>query len=435
VVDSLPTSAHILNSDTQAVLLLCGRFGKPSDEGVKPLTDSEYNAVAEWLRTHDMRPSDLLTERGQSGLDDAGLALPANIVRMKALLERGAALALAVEGWTNKGLWVISRSDEGYPRRLKTGRLGPAILYGSGNQQLLSLGGLAVVGSRNADEETFDFTRRVAQACAAQGIQVVSGGARGVDIEAMMAAVERGGMALGVLSDSLLKSAVNGKYRAALVEGSLALVSPYDPGAGFDVGNAMGRNRYIYALADWALVVSSTVEKGGTWAGAIEALKSGKRPVFVRTQGNVPGGNQQLLEKGAVPFPGEPWDDLAGILSQAEPPPQADREFQGRMLIEEAPESHLQATSAATTDKPAEPAEQQDESALPDSAYAAVLPLILRHLHQPRDTKSLAQLLDVRPGQVQDWLARAVGEGRVVKEDKRARYMVAPPRLDLGTAE
>jgi DNA processing protein len=56
------------------------------------------------------------------------------------------------------------------------------------------------------------------------------------------------------------------------MEGQLVLVSPYDPGAGFNVGNAMQRNKLIYALADAALVVNSDFEKGGTWTGAVEQL-------------------------------------------------------------------------------------------------------------------------------------------------------------------
>ena len=43
----------------------------------------------------------------------------------------------------------------------------------------------------------------------------------------------------------------------------------------------MGRNRLIYTLADHAIVVASDVEKGGTWAGATEALKAEWLPVFV----------------------------------------------------------------------------------------------------------------------------------------------------------
>jgi predicted Rossmann fold nucleotide-binding protein DprA/Smf involved in DNA uptake len=88
-----------------------------------------------------------------------------------------------------------------------------------------------------------------------------------------------------------------------LSRGDLCLATPYSPGAGFSVGAAMGRNRLIYTLADYALVVASEAGKGGTWAGASEALKNGWIPVFVLEHAQMPEGNPLLLERGALPFP------------------------------------------------------------------------------------------------------------------------------------
>ena len=65
----------------------------------------------------------------------------------------------------------------------------------------------------------------------------------------------------------------------------------------------MGRNKLIYTLADYAIVVASDAEKGGTWAGATEALKSKWLPIFVLDHPNMPEGNKLLIQKGALPFP------------------------------------------------------------------------------------------------------------------------------------
>jgi len=59
----------------------------------------------------------------------------------------------------------------------------------------------------------------------------------------------------------------------------------------------------IYTLADCALVVASDAEKGGTWAGASEALKAGWLPVFVLEHPAMPQGNRLLIQKGGLPFP------------------------------------------------------------------------------------------------------------------------------------
>ena len=103
--------------------------------------------------------------------------------------------------------------------------------------------------------------------------------------------------------------------RPKLIAGDLALITPYSPKAGFSVGTAMGRNKLIYALADYALVIASDAGKGGTWAGATEALKAGWAPVFVLSGPDAPEGNQQLLQKGALTFPDSL---LAGSLALGE---------------------------------------------------------------------------------------------------------------------
>jgi predicted Rossmann fold nucleotide-binding protein DprA/Smf involved in DNA uptake len=55
--------------------------------------------------------------------------------------------------------------------------------------------------------------------------------------------------------------------------------------------------------ADYAIVVASDAETGGSWAGATETLKNGWIPVFVLEHAGMPEGNKLLLQKGALPFP------------------------------------------------------------------------------------------------------------------------------------
>jgi hypothetical protein len=81
------------------------------------------------------------------------------------------------------------------------------------------------------------------------------------------------------------------------------LISRYDPASGFHVGNAMARNKDIYALSDAALVVATAKGTGGTWAGAVESLKKSIAPVFVKLEDPVPDGNLALLTEGAEASP------------------------------------------------------------------------------------------------------------------------------------
>ena len=64
----------------------------------------------------------------------------------------------------------------------------------------------------------------------------------------------------------------------------------------------MGRNKLIYAMSDVAVVVSSADGSGGTWTGAVEALKGGWVPVFARDDADAPAGNRSLVALGAAPL-------------------------------------------------------------------------------------------------------------------------------------
>ena len=130
--------------------------------------------------------------------------------RLERLLGRGFLLAQAVERWRTRAIWVLSRADADYPRRLKQ-RLGgdaPPILYGCGEAAILGTGGLAVVGSRNVHEALIEYTENVGRLAASAGRGLVSGGARGVDRAAMRGALDAGGRVAGVLADGLEKAAI-----------------------------------------------------------------------------------------------------------------------------------------------------------------------------------------------------------------------------------
>lgn len=300
-----------LTDETQALLLLYGRFTKGGAEN--PLDLRELNRLQGWLDEHGVGVSELI----DGGLDrvDAG-EVRIDRERLEALLARGGALALAVEKWANAGVWIVSRADEGYPERVTAhlGRSAPPLLFGAGDPGLMERGGLAIVGSRDVDADGEQFTGEVARLCAEQKVAVVSGGARGVDQIAIFGALEAGGRAIVALPEGLAKAALASKYREGLRDERVVLVSPYVPDAGFSVGNAMGRNKLIYALADASLIVATSLRKGGTWAGAEEELKRDQpRPVYVRVEGSVPKGNQVLMELGAQPFP-EPAGALGALL-------------------------------------------------------------------------------------------------------------------------
>jgi predicted Rossmann fold nucleotide-binding protein DprA/Smf involved in DNA uptake len=294
-----------LSPNTQAVLLLTAPLiAGGADASSELLTAGEYQRLARLLIQMDRQPGDLLNPDRDEFSNEWKTIIDAD--RFKNLLGRGFQLAQAVESWQARAIWVVSQTDEEYPKRMKE-RLkesAPPIIYGCGDAAILDVEGLAVVGSRHVDSWLIEYTEAIGQVTARAERTLVSGGARGIDQAAMRGALEAGGKAVGVLADSLERAVLNREHRDLLIDNKLVLISPYDPSAGFNIGHAMQRNKLIYALADAALVVNSDHGKGGTWAGAVEQLeKLHFVPLYVRTDGDTGPGLEALRRKGALPWP------------------------------------------------------------------------------------------------------------------------------------
>jgi DNA processing protein len=285
------------SEDSIASLLLTTRLG---DAGAAPLTPSRYwrllDAVPE--------PAELLGIAEHDLARRAGLSLEDGL-QVERLLAGATNLAFSLERLERKGFVPLTAFDEGYPARLRE-RLGdqaPPVLFAVGDRALLSSEGIGVVGSRAVTAQGAEIARAVAVRAAAGGLTVVSGGARGVDQEAMSAAQGAGGRVVAYLADSLQRRVREPETRRAVAEGSLCLATPYGPSAGFSAANAIGRNKLIYASARRTLVVASDLDRGGTWAGATEALGRGYGSVAVWVGPGSGPGNARLAEHGAIPVP------------------------------------------------------------------------------------------------------------------------------------
>ena len=427
-----------VSGQTQAVLLLTAYFSKPVKGDPRPLSPTEWGRFALWLKERDTLPEALLgNDPGSrlSGWSDKTITLD----RIRFLLGRGSALALALEKWQRAGLWVLTRSDAEYPHRfkklLKTDS--PPVLFGCGNRNLLNKGGLAVVGSRNATEADLQFATSLGNDAAAQGYSIVSGGARGIDEAAMQGSLANEGTTIGVLADSLLRAATSAKYRKALMANNLVLISPFNPEAGFDVGNAMSRNKYIYCLADAAVVVSSTKNKGGTWNGAVENLRQGWVPLWVKTTSESSSGNAELVRQGAKWLP-EELLDLAEMIKAAE------QTFEQKVAINQqkaAPLASAQMSLSEIKENPPVMCEpHSSDKFIRNTETADQVPVVVAppepmsfyglFLHRfqeltvrtPVTLDEMLNQLDVCKSQINEWLKRALDEGHVKKLNKPVRY-------------
>ncbi|MGC9965775.1 MAG: DNA-processing protein DprA [Syntrophobacteraceae bacterium] len=426
-----------ISEQTQAVLLLTAYFSKPVKGEPRPLSPTEWGRFALWLKEHDTPGALLRNDPGSllSGWSDKTITLD----RVRYLLARGSAMALALEKWLRAGLWVLTRSDADYPgllkQHLKTDS--PPVMFGCGNRNLLNKGAIAVVGSRNATDADLQFASSLGKDAAAQGYSIVSGGARGIDEAAMQGALAHEGTAIGVLADSLLRAVTSVKYRKALMANHLVLISPFNPEAGFDVGNAMSRNKYIYCLADAAVVVCSTKNKGGTWNGAVENLRHKWVPLWVKSSSESSSGNAELVRKGGSWLPGECFD-LAVLVKASE------QVYKKQMVYDEQKaQSVASAQISLPEDKEhppmvSEPPSTDASGKQPDSytqsPAAAIVPecggfydLFLRRFREvttkaPLTVDEMLLYLDVCKTQLNDWLKRALEDGQAKKLSKPVRY-------------
>ncbi|MBS1261450.1 MAG: hypothetical protein MAG453_00771 [Calditrichaeota bacterium] len=285
-----------------AILLLCSSFGA-HDSDARPLSVAEFNKLEGWLRAANLRPRDLLDPAARDTFLSE-TTTPEHAERIRRLSERGFMMSHALERWGQRGIWAVTRAEERYPARIRRrlAQQAAPVFYGVGDPELLARPALAVAGSRDADEHALAYACALGGRAADEELAVVTGGARGVDRAAIQGCLERAGAACAVLVAGLYSAAVAAHNREMIADGRLALISPFHPEAGFTAGNAMARNRYVYALADWSVIVRSELA-GGTWSGGTELLKHGWSSLFVRASEDE--GNRALLERGALPIPAE----------------------------------------------------------------------------------------------------------------------------------
>jgi len=291
-----------ISNDSYAMLLLCSDLAlRNIDNGAKAYTISQWSNLAERLVQNKFTPSKLFDVSSEDIRKQLRLS-DEEAVRIEKLLSRAGQFGIALSSLNEKGIFTLTRSDANYPIALKNKlkKLAPPILYYAGNLSLLSNKGVAIVGSRDIDEAGLSFTKQLSKRCTNDGLNIVSGGARGVDSIAENVANGSDGTTVIFVADSLEKRIRQKETREAIMRKQSVILSSFRPDMLFQTYAAMERNKYVYALSDFVVVISSDYNKGGTWARATENIKYGWVPMFVRKADEVPEGNMNLLEKDNV---------------------------------------------------------------------------------------------------------------------------------------
>lgn len=164
---------------------------------------------------------------------------------------------------SKKGLEILNYLDKGYPTRLKQVMDAPNILFKKGNGNLNPSRTVAIVGTREATTYGKELTAKIVKDLQSFNVQIISGLAYGIDIEAHKAAMKNGIPTVSVLAGGLdrIYPSIHKKF-AEKMQTTGAILSESIPGIKPDSHLFPARNRIIAGMADATIVVEAA-EKGG----------------------------------------------------------------------------------------------------------------------------------------------------------------------------
>src|SRR5919201_3803347 len=213
------------------------------------------------------------------------------------------------------GARVLLLEDPQYPKRLRRIPNPPRILYVRGSLAP-QIRRIAVVGARDVDEGGLMLAHAFGDMFARAGVEVVSGGARGIDAAAHEGALWAQGTTIAVLGCGIdvVYPSENGRLFDRLANGGGALVSEFAPGTQPMPRNFPRRNRTVAALSDAVVVVRAARRSGAL----ITAAHAAAHPTRVFA---VPGdpadpraeGPNDLLRDGRAKLATGPADVLMAL--------------------------------------------------------------------------------------------------------------------------
>ena len=197
---------------------------------------------------------------------------------------------------------TLSIVDPAYPDVLRRtlGDSAPVLLLCVGNLDIFKRPSVGFCGSREASHKGLATARDSSTLLSMSGINIVSGFAAGVDMNAHRAALVSGGSTTVVLAEGILRFRVKKDIRDVWDESRTLVVSEFGPNLPWSVSHAMQRNKTICGLSLAMLLIEARSTGGSIQAGR-DTFKLGL-PLFAAVYEGAPEsatGNEELLSQGA----------------------------------------------------------------------------------------------------------------------------------------
>lgn len=216
-------------------------------------------------------------------------------------------LSQTAENCMAHNVTVATTKDGAYPAALLGDPSAPAVLFMVGNSSVLSHRRVGIIGTRTATRRGRHFARRLGEELANESVCVVSGLARGIDVEshvgALAASLQGATPPVAVVASGpdVVYPREHAGIWAHIAERGL-IISESAPGVRPETHRFPMRNRIIAALSEVLVVVESRTS-GGSMITVREAMK---RDITVMA---VPGavdvtsseGTNMLLRDGCAP--------------------------------------------------------------------------------------------------------------------------------------
>lgn len=197
----------------------------------------------------------------------------------------------------------IKLEEDKYPAMLKNIKNAPYQLYFEGDEKILNMPSITVVGSRNMSDYGRDMTREIVKELTLAGMCIISGLAVGIDTIAHQTCLENNGKTVAVLGSGLNKvfPTENKELYRNIINNGGCVISEYEPNTIAQKRFFPERNRIVSGLSLGTLVIEATY-RSGTSITAKFALEQGKKVFCIPNSiGNKnSAGIINLLKSGAT---------------------------------------------------------------------------------------------------------------------------------------